>query len=147
MPITSNGTTFAIGGAVPTADPQDVGETYTDVADVISVGGRQLSATTIDTTALSDVNTTSIRGRLTHGPIPITLQYTPSDVNHQTLIALMLSGAERNYRVTWPGGANWHFRGQCISQNFTNEAEDKVMVEIEMKADFTINYTDQLNHS
>jgi len=102
--IAAAGTYLSLGNA---ASP----ETFTEVAEVKSIGGPNPDSEEIDVTHLRSPARTReyLQSFLIPGEIPLTLNFIPntttSHVDSAALIALYAAGTVRNWTVTYPDGS------------------------------------------
>lgn len=85
-------------------------EVFTEISEVVSIGGPNPDSEEIDVTHLRSPDRTReyIQSFLIPGEIPLTVNLIPSDPTHDEvsgLIAEYNSGAIKNYQITYPDGS------------------------------------------
>jgi len=92
--LVSQGMTIAISDA---ASP----EVYTSIPDVTSIGGPDGEASEIDTTDLDSTAKEFRLGLIDNGSVNLGMNFRPAQTQHALLRTLSISGAARNYRITF----------------------------------------------
>jgi hypothetical protein len=102
--IAAAGTYLSLGNGVSP-------ETFTEVAEVRTIGGPNPDSEEIDVTHLRSPARTReyLQSFLIPGEIPLTLNFIPNsttaNVDSAALIALYAAGTVRNWTVTYPDGS------------------------------------------
>lgn len=106
----------------------------TEISELTSIGGLDLSADTIDTTTLdSDGWRTFIQGFKDGGEVSISGYFDPT--KHQGLLTDFESGTESAYTIEFPAelGAKWSFNAVVTAYSTSAELEDAVAFEATLK--------------
>ncbi len=94
--VLSAGTKLQRGdGATPT-------EVFADVAEVLSIGGPNEEAPSVETTPVSATSRTSIPGLKDGGEIPIELNFVGDDASQALLRSDFAAGKVSNYKIVLP---------------------------------------------
>jgi len=92
--LVSQGMTLKISDA---ASP----EVYTAIPEITSLGGPDGEASEIDTTDLDSTAKEFRLGLVDNGSINVSMNFRPAQTQHALLRTLSVSGAARNYRLTF----------------------------------------------
>jgi predicted secreted protein len=106
----------------------------TEIAELTSIGGLELSADTIETTTLSsDGWRTFIQGLKDAGEVSISGYFDPAQ--HEGLYTDFESGTVGSYTIEFPAalGAKWAFSAIVTSYSTGAEVEDLVSFEATLK--------------
>lgn len=105
----------------------------TEIAELTSIGGLELSADTIETTTLSDKWRKFKQGLKDAGEVSISGYFDPTQ--HQPLFDDFKNGAESTYTIEFPPelGAKWEFSGIVTGFSTGAELEDNVTFEATIK--------------
>lgn len=108
------------------------------VAELTSIGGLELSADTIETTALdsTDGYRTYIGGLKDGGEVALSGFFKGSDANgQQALLANLNDGSVDTYSIVFPTaiGYTWSFSGIVVGFSTGAEMEDAVTFEASIK--------------
>ena len=108
------------------------------VAELTSIGGLELSADTIETTALdsTDGYRTYIGGLKDGGEVALSGFFKGSDTNgQQALLANLNDGSVDTYSIVFPTaiGYTWSFSGIVVGFSTGAEMEDAVTFEASIK--------------
>lgn len=88
--------------------------TYTEIAQVSTIGGPAMVADSIDTSDLNSCDKKFIAGQRDLGEVSMDLFFDPADATHSSaagLLSVFLSGDERAYELKMSDAANtvWQF--------------------------------------
>jgi Lambda phage tail tube protein, TTP len=86
-------------------------ETFTFVGGVQKIGGVDIKAAAVDTTALGPGNwTTKMAGLLDAGSCALTIEYDPNDSQQQGILEDTVTRTTRDWKLQFPDGSNvWAF--------------------------------------
>lgn len=89
--------------ATVTAGGSDGGETFTSIANVLDVGGPNITQSTYEATHMESSNRAREfkAGLIDYGEMPIELHFVFGNAGHQQLLDDIDSGLAINYKVTW----------------------------------------------
>lgn len=107
------------------------------IAELKSISGLELSADTIDTTALDSTGgyRQFIGGFKDAGEVGISGFFSPGDVGQAAVYSAFESGVTQNYSIIFPAalGASWTFQGVVTKFATSAELEDAVSFEATIK--------------
>lgn len=105
----------------------------TEIGELTSIGGLELSADTIEKTTLADEWRKFAQGLKDAGEVSISGYFDPTQ--HQGLFNDFKSGAESTYTIEFPAalGAKWEFTGIVTGYSTGAEMEDNVSFEATLK--------------
>lgn len=105
----------------------------TEIGELTSIGGLELSADTIETTTLSDEWRTFAQGLKDAGEVSISGYFDPTQ--HQGLFNDFKSGALATYTIDFPVALNakWEFSAIVTSYSTGAEMEDNISFEAALK--------------
>lgn len=116
-------------------------ETFTEVANVVSIGDFSMDQDFVDATPLNptdrfeQVITTLIRTP----PFDVVLNFDPSNANHMDFKDTMIAGTTQNFQIVFPAAANnqtWTFSAFVAGfSSVTMTAETKLEATITIKVD------------
>jgi predicted secreted protein len=105
----------------------------TEIANLTSIGGLELSADTRETTTLDspDGYRTFDQGLKDAGEVSISGYFDPT--SHQGLLTDFEGGTATAYTIEFPGGAKWEFSAIVTGYSTGAEMEDNVSFEATLK--------------
>src|SRR6185436_4037195 len=88
-------------------------EVFSELSEVVSIGGPQEKADEIDVTHLRSPSgyREFIQSFKDGGEVPLELNFLPGDTSQQNLRADFASGTTKNRRITYPDGSHSDFAG------------------------------------
>lgn len=110
-------TTFGIESATP--------GTYTNIAEVTSVAGPNMTRDAIDVTHMtsSDQHREFLAGMMNGGEATVEMNFIPSATD---AIVTALRAGIKNYRITFPNAVKWTFSAVCTGYEITAPLADKM---------------------
>lgn len=98
-------------------------ETFTDVAQVRSIGDFGGDSSEIDCTDLASTAKEYLMGLPDNGDVQVTIAYDPSDVRHNAFFTREYLQSSNNYKIV-TGTANWAFAAYVKSFKIVGLAPD-----------------------
>ncbi len=113
-------------------------ETFTTIAEVVTIGGPGMTRELIDMTNHSSPNSwrEKIAGLLDGGELNATINYLPANATHQKsaggLLQDLVDGPQRNFQIVWTDVGNTTWVIPAIVSGFTPNApiDDKLSADI-----------------
>lgn len=113
-------------------------ETFTTIAEVVTIGGPGITRETIDMTNHSSVNSwrEKISGLLDGGDINFTINYLPVAATHKKsaggILQDLVDGPQRNFQLVWPDSGATVWICLCVVAGFTPNApiDDKLSADV-----------------
>lgn len=105
----------------------------TEIGELTSIGGLELSADTIETTTLSDEWRTFAQGLKDAGEVSLSGYFDPTQ--HESLYVDFKDGVAATYTIDFPStlGAKWEFSGIVTAYSTGAEMEDNISFEATLK--------------
>lgn len=110
-----------------------IGANY--VAELSEIGGLELSADTIDVTALDSTGgyRNFIGGFKDAGEVSLSGFFNPGDLGQSALYTDFQSGVTDNFTILFPFGASWTFQGVVTGFKTSASLEDAISFEATVK--------------
>jgi len=125
--IKAQGTLLQLGTV---ASPQ----TFAAVANVTGITGPDGQKPDIDVTNLSDVARRFLTGLPDFGSVSLELNYSPDETTHDTLYALFLSGALRQWRILFSNATTYlEFNATVQTFPFQFAIDDVVKITVGLR--------------
>ena len=113
-------------------------ETFTTIAEVVTIGGPGMTRETIDMTNHSSPSAwrEKIAGLLDGGDINFTINYLPAAATHAKsaggLLQDLVDGPQRNFQLIWTDSGASVWAAPCIVSGFTPNApiDDKLSADV-----------------
>lgn len=118
--------TTAISGAISSS---------TLVGEVDDLSALELSRNTVDLLSYGDDDLRKLVGAKDNGSITVTLNWDPSDTDHDALATAFVNGDIGTYAIQWvsgTGSARADFSAYITSFGISHPKEDKVTCTIEL---------------
>ncbi len=121
-----NGTTFAIESATPGA--------YTAIAEVFDITPPNETTDVIDASHMGSPDRQFIKGMTDPGETSFEMNFNPGSASEALILAARAAPDPKNYRITFPSGAQWTFAGLLIGYEPAVPNEDKMTATVTIKA-------------
>lgn len=112
-------------------------ESFTEVADIISLQPPQMSRDSVETTVhnTTDRYRTYIPGLRDGGTVPLVVQYDPANTSHGDLLSDYNDDVLHNYKVQFPDdiGETWTFSGFLTQLGEETPIGDRIQRTMEFK--------------
>lgn len=117
-------------------------ETFTTIAQRVSIDGPEMSVGTADTTHL---DSTAKTHRITipdNGELELTIYYDPKDTTHQFCTGLMITPTQKNWQLVFSEGSIYQFNGTLTKWKPTGmEVESNLEAEATIKVNGVVTIT------
>lgn len=121
----------ALGTKLLRGDGQTTTETFTAIAEVLSIDGPGMSREVIEVAGLSDDANEYLPGAFDGGEVSLELNFVPSDATHGMTGGLLkdfCDGVVRNFKLEFPDTAKTTWAFTAIVVEFTPSASrDKAL--------------------
>lgn len=109
----------------------DISGTYTDIAEVVSIGGPDITVGDVDVTHLQSANAAKefIAGLLDGGAVTMEANFTAAQYN--TLYGFARS--TKSWRITLSNGSKFDFSGHWNALGMQNPLEEEVQMPFTIK--------------
>lgn len=107
----------------------------TQVAEVDDISALELSRATVDLLSYGDDDLRKLVGAKDNGSITVSLNWAPSDTDHDALATAFVDGTIGTYAIQWVSGAETaraDFSAFVTSYGVAHPKEDKVTCTIEL---------------
>lgn len=112
-------------------------EIFTDIAEVKSIGGPNMSSTFIDVTNFSSANNTRefINSWIDPGELSLTCNFLPANATQQALLTAMKNRVVRNFKLQWSDAASTvcTMAGLVTGYQINNQLDQALEVSINIK--------------
>lgn len=133
-----NGTGVLVAGASGVlSGGADGTEIFTDIAEVKSIGGPNMSSTFIDVTNFSSANNTRefINSWIDPGELSLTCNFLPGNATQQALLTAMKNRVVRNFKLQWSDAASTvcTMAGLVTGYQINNQLDQALEVSVNIK--------------
>ena len=125
--ITANTTTISFDGNIP--------------ADLLSISGPSVNASTIDTTSMGSTERSFLGGNIDGGDITFDIAFDPTGGTHKALTADLLTSTNATvFDITWSDSASTTGTGILTGFSVTGSMDDKLTASATIKCSGAVTF-------